>query len=356
MATSSLSDFERRLYSLDGNINKILKFASETKCSDVFIKVGEAPAFYKQGFIYKANKIVDEIEWNEFARVAITSEQNAMYVREKMLDFSYEVGKWRYRVSAGYSQGKNTATFRMISERLPNFAGLGIDKETIGLLKKAFSARTGILLICGVTGSGKTTTLAACMNEFPNDVLKDANIITLEDPIEYTYPSKRQTRIMQKELGIDFASYEHGIKQALREHPSHIQIGETRDLPTINAMVQAAMTGHLCVSTFHTGSVPDTFSRLYSYLNNGNESVLYDLIANLNFIMCQKLIKGRKGYTLDYTYMFLDDQLKDLLAKAVMKGENLSTFVGKLMKNQQLLDRGSVKNFDYDSRGRKIKK
>lgn len=339
-------NFKSYLRIVKPKIEELLIFCSKYGCSDLFITVGEPAVIYRWGILYQCNGIIDEIAWNEFASVAITSELNTTYVRQKFVDFSYVVkNKYRYRVNAGFSKGKNIATFRMISERIPTFTSLHLDKNVVNLLQRAFSLKQGVSMLVGATGSGKTSTLAACINTFsanPNSPertpLKDANLITLEDPIEYSYKSTGSTRVTQKELGRDFMSFELGIKSALREHPTHILVGETRDRDTIRALVEASRTGHACITTFHTSTVSDTIARLYSYLAGENQDVMFDLVANLNFILAQELIKGRKGYTLNYQYMFFTEEIKKVLVEALYKNMNMSNVVEKLVQNKVLQD------------------
>lgn len=356
---SSISDFTTSLKNLPPDVDKILTFCTETSCSDLFIKIGEKAQIYRYGIMYTTNAVIDEISWYNFANKAITSELNAAYVREKMVDFSYSINKngksYRYRVNAGYSVGKNIATFRMISNNLPSFQSLKIDNNTADLLNEAFSRKQGISLLVGATGSGKTSTLAACINSFSSGYnnnkaelpLKDAHMITLEDPIEYIYPSKSSTRITQKELGKDFMSFELGIKSALREHPTHILVGETRDRKTISALVEASRTGHSVISTFHTSSVSDTISRLHSYLAGENQDVMFDLVSNLNFVLAQSLMKSRKGYTLNYEYLFFADQIKKILVEAIYKDQNVAQVINKLMVNEQLFKSGICQGWKY---------
>lgn len=347
MASLTDSSFSSSVKALKPRIDDLLIFCSKNNCSDLFLKVGEPPFLYRYGVMYQCQLPLDIIEWNNFTNKAISSELNATYVRQKMVDFSYTVKGFRYRVNAGFSTGKNIAVFRMITDRLPSFQSLKIDEGTAELLNRAFSLRQGISLLVGVTGSGKTSTLAACINSFSSGYggrtelpLKDAHLITLEDPIEYLYPNKPATRIVQKELGKDFMSFELGIKSALREHPSHVLVGETRDKETIRALVEASRTGHSVISTFHTGSVSDTISRLYSYLAGENQDVMFDLVSNLNFILAQNLIKGRTGYTLNYQYMFFTDDIKKILVEAIYKEQNVANVIEKLMQNEQLLRSG----------------
>ena len=352
--------FETEYSAQSTDIDNLLKFSTDSECSDLFIKVGEPAFFARYGMMYQTMNPVTSVDWNKFVGKAITSEQNTKYVREKMLDFSYQIKSgnkiYRYRASAGYSTGANICTFRMITHRLPDFESLKLDNQVVSLLSKAFSMKNGIMMICGVTGSGKTSTLAACINSFSSNAnkttdspLKDAHLITMEDPIEYVYPSKTATRIVQKELGRDFKSFDNGIKQALREHPTHILVGETRDKETIRALVEAARTGHSTISTFHTGSVSDTIARLNSYLSGENQDIMFDLVANLNFILCQNLIKGRKGYKLNYQYMFFTPQIKKILTEAIYKDKNIPNTVEMLISNKELKKAGICHGWLYES-------
>lgn len=337
-------DFTTGVRTLGQDIDEQLIFCTKNGCSDLFVKVGEPATIYQYGIIYNTLHPTDEIAWNNFANKAITSEQNAKYVRDKMLDFSYEANGLRYRVNCSFSQGQKIATFRMISDKLPTFNSLKLDDNVVALLERAFSQKQGISMLVGATGSGKTSTLAACINSFSAGFgsrkelpLKDSHMITLEDPIEYIYPSTGSTLITQKELGRDFMSFELGIKSSLREHPTHMLVGETRDKETIRALVECSRTGHSCLTTFHTSSVSDTLARIYSYLAGENQDVMFDLIANLNFILCQQLIKSRKGYKMRYQYMFFTEQVKKVLVEAIYRNKNIPNTVENLMKNEQLL-------------------
>lgn len=339
-----IQDIYTGVRTLSQDIDEQLIFCTKNNCSDLFVKVGEPATIYQYGILYNTLNVTDEITWNNFANKAITSEQNAIYVRNKMLDFSYEIKGYRYRVNCSYSQGKKIATFRMISEKLPSFSSLKLDDNVVTLLEKAFSQKQGISMLVGATGSGKTSTLAACINSFSAGYgtrkelpLKDSHMITLEDPIEYIYPSTSSTLITQKELGRDFMSFELGIKSSLREHPTHMLVGETRDKDTIRALVECSRTGHQCITTFHTSSVSDTLARIYSYLAGENQDVMFDLVANLNFILCQQLIKSRKGYKLKYQYMFFTEPIKKVLVESIYKNKNIPATIEKLIKNEKLL-------------------
>ena len=347
MATNSTArDFLYEVKSLPSDVNRMLDFCSKNKCSDLFIKVGEPSRIYRYGVMYTTSSELTQIDWMNFVQSpsAISSEMNAIYVRNKMLDFSYihPNGKWRYRVNASYSGGKNIATFRMISDKLPTFDSLGMNKDVVELLERSFGQHQGISMLVGATGSGKTSTLAACINSFSSGYrgvkelpLKDSHMITLEDPIEYIYPSKESTLITQKELGRDFLSYEAGIKSSLREHPTAILVGETRDVETISSLNHASVTGHAVFTTYHSQSVSTALARMNSMIVDERKDVMFDLIANLNFILCQKLEKGRTGYTLWYQYLFFSDGVKKLLTEAIYKNKNIPRVIDSLMANQK---------------------
>ena len=345
MANLTPAEFRSRVATLPANIDKILLFASQTNCSDVFIEVGKPATLYRFGILYQTTTKISDLEWHQFTDKAISSELNTEYVRSKMLDFSYSLKGYRYRVNCSFSSGNNIATFRMISSKLPTFQSLSIPQELQVLLKKAFEQPSSISLISSATGSGKSSTLAACINTFSatNDKkdekkpLRDAHLITLEDPIEYIFPTRSATLIQQKELRKDFMSYELGIVSSLREHPTHILLGEIRDTNTIKAAIEASRTGHNVFTTFHTSNVADTITRLYDNIQSSdNAGLIFDLIANLNFILCQRLLKGRSGYTFDYQHLFFTEQVKKVIFKALYENQNISDVIERLVKNPQL--------------------
>lgn len=350
------------------DINALLRFCTENKCSDLYIKVGERPVISRYGIIYTVPcfPLTTKL-WQDWAKFAISSENNAKYVRQKMLDFSYSIPSdpsydgsdtsgifesdvidYRYRVSAGFSLGKNIATFRMISQNLPSFSTINFPKELEDILREVGKKRNKITIFVGVTGSGKTTTMAACMHDFsqPGGPFNNSVIISLEDPIEYIYPSTLNVNVLQKELGTDFKDFSLGVKQALREHPNFINVGETRDKETINTLVEASRTGHAVFTSFHASDVGDTISRLYNYLIGDNESIMYDLIANLNLIICQRLIPTDSGFNLNTQYMVFTDQIIKFLNRKIEEGKNIPTVINGLFQNPELLKYNIVKDWD----------
>lgn len=337
------------------NIDELLVFCTENKCSDLYIKVGEKPYISRYGLIYQVPtyEITNKI-WNDWSDIAITHENNAKYVRNKMLDFSYKINHngefYRYRVSAGFSTNKNIATFRMISKEPPSFDNINFPKTIVSILKQTTEKRNKITMLVGATGSGKTTTLAACINDFSknNGPFSNSVIISLEDPIEYIYENKENVKIVQKELGIDFKDYSLGIKQALREHPNFINVAETRDKETINTLIEASRTGHGVFTSFHAIDVADTISRLYNHsCADGNKDIMYDLIANMNMIICQRLISGENEFKLDIQYMLFTQEIINFLNDMIEKNKNIPNVINNLFKNEKLINYKILKNWDF---------
>lgn len=350
--------FRNKLASID----TLLAFCTEHDCSDLYIKAGTRPHINRHGRMYEVPCMpINDIAWNEFAKVAISSENNAKYVREKMLDFSYSVDVpedskysgqlrvFRYRVSAGFSQRRPMATFRMINPVLPSFKRLDFPPQVERALRRSFESKTGIILLTGPTGSGKTTTLASCINDYTKEgPLENSMIITLEDPIEYVYGMSKNSRIIQKELGIDFKTFSSGVKQALREHPTHILCGEIRDREGINVCVEASRTGHKVITTFHTDDVAGTVSRMYFYLASGDntEEAMYDLITHLDFVLCQRLVASPDGgFKLETQYMMFIDEIKKVLQKVIERGGNIPIAISNLFNNEALLKHRVVKDW-----------
>lgn len=342
------------------SINTLLCFCTDNKCSDLYIKMGKKPYISRYGRLYIIPcHAITNIIWNEWSKEAISSENNAKYVRQKMLDFAYDysfdrdgyVNQYRYRVSAGFSVGKNIATFRMISKELPSFSTINFPKDIAEILRQTALKQQGITIFSGSTGSGKTTTFASCINDFskPGMPFDNKTIVSLEDPIEYVYNSNNSFNIVQKELGSDFKEYHLGVKQALREHPNFINVAETRDRETINTIVDASQTGHAVWTSWHSSNVGDSISRMYNYLSGdaSGQSVMYDLIANINIVMCQRLTSDPvNGFKLSIQYVVFIDQIKKYLNDAVSNGKHLPTVVNSFFSNEELLKLKIVKDWD----------
>ena len=238
----------------------------------------------------------------------------------------------------------------MIKPHQPTFDTINYNEKCVEALRKAYSKPTGICVETGPTGSGKSTTLAACINTFtqPNDLLDNKVIITLEYPIENIFSSTESVKINQKELGRDFTSFDLGIKAALREHPNMIIVGEMRDKEVIGAAVEAGRTGHIVSSTFHASDVGGTISRLMYHLNN-DKNLVYDLIMQINIIISQRMMKRDDKYVVDTQFLvFTPEVVKYLLDLLENPELNMANEVNKIVQMEILQEKGIAKDWDYE--------
>ena len=212
-----------------------------------------------------------------------------LYHKNGSVDYAFEVPKGnttiRYRTQLYKSRGLMSIAIRKIRPDIPDFKGLNLPdiyEETITESTK------GIIVVGGETGSGKSTTLAAMINYMNNHDRK--HIITIEDPIEYQFQGAL-CMINQRELGEDFNTFDYALKAAVREDPDIILVGEMRDKETIDSAIRAAETGHLVLTTLHTGTAPSTFDRILNYFPEDEKpGVRANLANNLIAIMNQMLV------------------------------------------------------------------
>ncbi len=206
------------------------------------------------------------------------------------LDLARTIAGTRVRINLFRQQGQISAAVRLLSDRIPKLEGLGLPPAVPELTRLG----RGIVLVTGVTGSGKSTTLAALLDAINHS--QDGHIITLEDPIEYIYTPDRCI-INQREIGKDTASYADGLRAALREDPDIILIGEMRDLDTIETALTAAETGHLVFATLHTGSAADAVDRIVSVFPQGRQQqIRMQLSMTLQAVLSQQLLPRAAGH------------------------------------------------------------
>ena len=343
-------------------IEELLIFATENNCSDVYITLTKVPYVSKFGKIIKLPCFpVSKENWTDFYTNYVLNEDNSEFVVQKTFDSSIEVRipednpnyekyfYYRYRVSFGFSRRNKTAIFRMIKPQKPTFDNINYNPQCIEALTKAYSEKTGICIETGPTGSGKSTTLAACINTFtqPNNVLDNKVIITLEDPIENEFDSTDSVLIVQKELGTDFLSFGAGIKSALREHPNVIIVGEMRDREVICTAIEAGRTGHLVSTTFHAADVGGTISRILYHLDN-DKNLSFDLLMQLNIVISQRMLKRDNKYLVDTQYLLFTDEITKKLIK-VIENQNLTVAIEieNMIKDPELQRLGLAKDWDY---------
>jgi twitching motility protein PilT len=232
-------------------------------------------------------------------------------------DMSYSLpGKARFRVNI-FSQGANISiVLRKLESKIPTIEERELPKTMFQIAKEV----NGIVFVTGATGSGKTTTLAAILDEINEN--KSVHIITLEDPVEYQHPHKKST-FNQRELGMDFDTYAHGLRAALRQAPKVILVGEMRDRETIEIGLRAAETGHLVLTTLHTVDAGSTVNRLLGMFSTEDaEQIRIRLADTMRWVVSQRLLpKVGGGRVATFEILGTNLRVKDLILHGESEGK-----------------------------------
>ena len=255
-------------------MQQILEEALRRGASDVHLMAGVYPTLRVDGKLIPITRgptpTPDYIE--KLVLSLCMPEQKELLLTNKELDFSFALGETaRFRVNAYYQKGYLSAALRLIPNKIPNLEELHLPKVLANLTK----LRQGLILVTGPTGHGKSTTIASLINVINGD--RGEHILTIEDPIEYVYPS-RKSLIAQREMHLDTHSWEISLRSALREDPDVVLIGEMRDYETIESVLTIAETGHLVFTTLHTNSAAQTLDRVVGvFPENQQEQVRMQL-------------------------------------------------------------------------------
>ena len=259
--------------------------------SDLHIKAGSQVRVRIFGTLKVLGKDTLTAEMvDKLAREITTPEQYEKLINDRNLDFSYKLGEeHRFRVNFFYQMDGLSAVFRIIPVKI-----LTIDELKLPPVIKTFTdIQRGLVLITGVTGSGKSTTLAAMIDKINREQKK--HIITVEDPIEFVHKD-RGCLINQRGIGQDAHSFSDALRAALREDPDIILVGEMRDLETIDIALHAANTGHLVFSTLHTLDAKETIDRIVGMFGNEEQNrIRMSLASVLEGIISQRLIPTKRG-------------------------------------------------------------
>jgi pilus retraction protein PilT len=244
----------------------------------------------------------------------------------------------RFRVNLLRQLGRHAAVLRRIRSDIPDLETLGLPVE---VLREWIARKSGLILVCGPTGCGKSTTLASCL-EWMNQALC-RHVVTIEDPIEYLF-ANRQCLFTQREVGIDTPSFAEGLRRSLRQSPDVILVGEIRDAETAMTAAQASETGHLVLSTLHSSSCTDAIERLqFLFPAPSRDGVRRTLAGQLLGVLCQRLLPGTDGGMIVAAEYFsnigamrkyiLDGSMADL-ADGISRSsaENAQSFVSSISK------------------------
>ncbi|WP_092282070.1 type IV pilus twitching motility protein PilT [Caldicoprobacter faecalis] len=273
------------------DIYDILRKAVELKCSDVHISVGMPPAVRLNGSLMRiADEPLTSDQTQQFARALLNDEQWEVFQEKGEIDFSLSIaGVHRFRVNAYKQRGSCSLAIRLVNSRIPSFEELGLPP----VVQEFAYKKSGLVLVTGPTGSGKSTTLAAIVNKI--NMERAVHIITLEEPIEYLHRHQKSI-VNQREVGSDTKSFAAGLRAALRQDPDVILIGEMRDLETISIALTAAETGHLVLSTLHTIGAAKTIDRIIDvFPPHQQQQVRFQLSTVLEGVISQQLIPQKDG-------------------------------------------------------------
>ncbi|GLQ32418.1 PilT/PilU family type 4a pilus ATPase [Litoribrevibacter albus] len=274
------------------DVTRYLSYMVEKDASDIFF-AANAPVLLRvnnETRPINPDTILDAQDVKDMAYSLLTEQLIERFEKELELNAGISVDDiGRFRVSLLKQRKQVSAVIRLIHSEPPTVEELHLPS----ILKTLAEERRGLILVAGATASGKSSTLAAMLNH--RNESSHGHILTIEDPIEYLH-SYKKCIVNQRELGVDTHSYAEALKNAVRDAPDVILIGEIRDQVTMQNAITFAETGHLCLATIHASNAIETLDRAVNFFPEAyHHQVLMDLSRNLNAIICQRLIRGEKS-------------------------------------------------------------
>jgi twitching motility protein PilT len=273
-------------------MKRLLEFVTKNQASDLHLKVNYPPYVRIGGHLRHLQQppLPDSGYVHRMIMPLMPVDRSADFEEHGALDFSTGTpGGDRYRVNVFRSTGDMHVAIRRVQSNIPDFEELHLPPVYRDVISKTLE---GLVLVCGVTGCGKSSTLAAMLN-FINHT-RALHVITIEDPIEYAFHPKLSI-ISQREVGLDVPSFAEALRSVVRQDPDCILIGELRDRDTMLAALQAAETGHLVLGSLHCSDAQQSFSRILEFFPRAEHSFIRSsLSASLKAMMCQRLIPGVK--------------------------------------------------------------
>ena len=274
------------------SIKDLLAVALKRKASDLHLVEGTPPTLRINGYLVPIlnQPVLTDQEVKELIFSLVNEEQKEILLVNKEIDFSFAFGQEaRFRVNAYHQKGMLSAALRLIPRQIPKIDELGLPKICHDFAK----LRQGLILMAGPTGHGKSTTLAAIIDEINQS--RAVHVITIEDPIEYFFTSKKAI-VSQREMKSDTHSWQIALRSCLREDPDVVMIGEMRDFETIASALTVAETGHLVFATLHTNSAAQTVDRIVDvFPENQQGQVRIQLSASLEAVLSERLLPALAG-------------------------------------------------------------
>lgn len=319
---------------------KIFKFAEDNNCSDIHINVGNEPIARQSGELKKIpeTKPLTSNEVEAFIKKILNDQQYKQFQENKEIDFSFTLGdNYRYRVNVFKNSNGGAVALRPIKNKPKSLDEINAPEVIKELLQK----RQGLIVVSGPTGCGKSTTLAA-MIDYINEN-SAANIITIEDPIEYIHNSKKSL-IHQREIGAHSNSFSNALRSSLRQDPDILLVGEMRDLETISLALTAAETGHLVLTTLHTSSASNAISRIIDVFQHSEQQIVRTMLGNsLNGVILQHLLPTKEDkMAAAFEILIANPSIKNLIREDKLPQVNSMMEIGK--KHGMITFKESVTN------------
>lgn len=276
------------------SVSELLCNMRDAECSDLHLVPGYPATYRRHGALTPAGEGVLDGETVIAMVTAILPEPHrSRAVHDKNLDCSLAIDRdgvpFRFRVNVFHARGQLCACFRYIANDVPSFDWMGFPADLAG---RIVNLRNGLVIITGVTGSGKTTTLAALVNSLNQQARK--RIITVEEPIEYVFAPSGSSVVTQREVGVDVDSFHEGLVYGLRQDPDVVLVGEIRDRETAQMAISAAETGHLILTTLHTQDAKGAITRMVDlFPHDAQDDVRAQLSLSLRYVVCQHLLPNK---------------------------------------------------------------
>ena len=296
------------------DLAKYFSMMKEKQASDLHLKAGTPPVIRKTRFLQLLDpsfpRITNQALRATFNRI-LTPHQKKILEENKQLDFSYGVsGLGRFRINIFFQRGTLRAVIRYIPVYVPSFESLNLP---VKVKKITDRARRGLILVTGATGMGKSTTIAAMLNQI--NQTKNRHIITIEDPIEFLIKDNKSL-ITQRELGVDSVNYQMALKASLRQDPDIMFFGELRDAESAEIALNAANTGHLVLSTLHTNNASETITRVLGFFSKEKQAhVRMEFSSCLQAVICQRLVvqKNKRNFIPAVEILLNTPRVRELL-------------------------------------------
>jgi pilus retraction protein PilT len=294
------------------------------RASDVHLYPGSVPVFRVDN-ILRRTQTSDAFSAEQIAALvqdmAPARDWRAFQDRQQCSFIYHQVGLGYSRVSAFIKAGVPHCTMRFLPEKIPSFEDLSIPRDAMEKLAKL---HFGLILVTGMTGSGKSTTVAAVVDWINEH--KEVHVLCLEEPVEYVHTNKR-SMVSQRDIGVDIATFQEGVRGALRHDPDVVVIGEMRDPDTIRSAINAAATGHLVISTLHSSTASEVVNRIVSFFDPvERDLVKLQLRDALKCVICQRLVPKITGGRLPALEFLFNDTKH--ISDGILSGNTLAIKVG----------------------------